>query len=87
MNTYNGFPSVTDILVGWDEAHEKEVISSQEHFVRGIELQLDGASNYPAAASELAKITGVSDAKVWTPGGYKPEGGPHQRPKQWDQPI
>ncbi|WP_237530472.1 hypothetical protein [Streptomyces sp. SID3212] len=76
VNTYNGFRSVTDILVGWDEANEKEVISSQEHFVRGIELQLDGASNYPAAASELAKITGVSDAKVWTPGGYKPETDP-----------
>ncbi|MFD7738052.1 hypothetical protein [Kitasatospora sp. NPDC059800] len=76
VNTYNGFRSVTDILVGWDDAAEKEVISSQEHFVRGIKLTLDGKSDYPAAASELAKITGVSDAKVWTPAGMKPETDP-----------
>ncbi|NUV86598.1 hypothetical protein G6W61_10300 [Streptomyces sp. KAI-26] len=76
VNTYAGFRSVTDILVGWDAANEKEIISTQEHFVRGIKLQLDGASDYPAAASELAKITGVSDAKVWTPTGMKPEADP-----------
>ncbi|QXE37127.1 hypothetical protein KQY30_25815 [Streptomyces sp. GMY02] len=76
VNTYNGFRSVTDILVGWDEVNEKEVISSQEHFVRGIRIQLDGMSDYPAAASELAKITGVSDTKVWTPTGRAAETDP-----------
>ncbi|MCJ0870262.1 hypothetical protein [Streptomyces sp. AP-93] len=76
VNTYNGFRSVTDVLVGWDDVAEKEIISSQEHFVRGIKLQLDGKSDYPAAASELAKITGISDAKVWTPAGIKPETDP-----------
>ncbi|MFE2988628.1 hypothetical protein [Streptomyces sp. NPDC059262] len=76
VNTYAGFRSVTDILVGWDQTNEKEVISSQEHFVRGIKLQLDGKSDYPAAASELATITGVSDAKVWTPTGMKAETDP-----------
>ncbi|MER7111209.1 hypothetical protein [Streptomyces sp. NPDC000229] len=76
VNTYAGFRSVTDVLVGWDAANEKEIVSTGEHFVRGIKLTLDGASNYPAASSELAKITGVSDAKVWTPTGMKAETDP-----------
>ncbi|WKU46748.1 hypothetical protein Q3V23_23280 [Streptomyces sp. VNUA116] len=76
VNTYAGFRSVTDVLVGWDSAKEKEIISSGEHFVRGIRLTLDGKSDYPAAGSELAAITGVSDAKVWTPTGMKPEADP-----------
>ncbi|MEU3265111.1 hypothetical protein [Streptomyces bacillaris] len=76
VNTYAGFRSVTDILVGWDQANEKEIVSTGEHFVRGIKLQLDGASDYPAAGSELATITGVSDAKVWTPTGMKAETDP-----------
>ncbi|MGW2539677.1 hypothetical protein ACWC5I_02080 [Kitasatospora sp. NPDC001574] len=76
VNTYNGFRSVSDILVGWDDVAEKEIISTQQHFVRGIKLTLDGKSDYPAAASELAKITGVSDARVWTPAGIKPEADP-----------
>ncbi|MFC9736677.1 hypothetical protein ACFVKC_02010 [Streptomyces noursei] len=76
VNTYNGFRSVTDILVGWDDAAEKEIISTQEHFVRGIKLSLDGKSDYPEATSELATITGVSDAKVWTPIRPKPKDDP-----------
>ncbi|MDH6462062.1 hypothetical protein M2302_002237 [Micromonospora sp. A200] len=76
VNTYVGFRSVTDVLVGWDAVQEKEVVSTGEHFVRGIKLTLDGASNYPAAASELATITGISDAAVWTPAGMKPETDP-----------
>ncbi|MFD7750667.1 hypothetical protein [Streptomyces sp. NPDC059757] len=62
-----------DVLVGWDATNEKEIVCTQEHFVRGIKLTLDGKSDYPAAAPELATITGVSDAKVWTPSGMKPE--------------
>lgn len=69
VNTYAGFREVKDVLVGWDEANSTEIVSTGEHFVRGIQLVLDGASDYPAAASELATITGVSDAKVWTPTG------------------
>ena len=76
VNTYAGFRSVTDVLVGWDAVNEKEIVSTGEHFVRGIKLTLDGASNYPAASSELATITGVSDAKVWTPTGMKAETDP-----------
>ncbi|MFF4244310.1 hypothetical protein ACFYY2_07520 [Streptomyces sp. NPDC001822] len=76
VNTYAGFQTVKDVLVGWDNTNQVEVISTQEHFVRGIKLDLDGKSDYPAAASELAVITGVSDAKVWTPVGYKPETDP-----------
>ncbi|MGW0899288.1 hypothetical protein ACWD0G_20285 [Streptomyces goshikiensis] len=76
VNTYAGFRSVPDVLVGWDKVNEKEIVSTQEHFVRGIKLTLDGKSDYPAAASELAVITGVSDTKVWTPTGYKAEADP-----------
>lgn len=76
VNTYAGFRSVPDILVGWDEAKEKEVISTQEHFVRGIKLTLDGKSDYPEVGSELATITGVSAAKVFTPTGPAAETDP-----------
>jgi len=62
VSTYAGFRPVTDVLVGWDAVNEKEVVSTQEHFVR---LTFDGSPNYPAAVSELATITGVSDAAVW----------------------
>ncbi|WP_432482590.1 hypothetical protein [Kineococcus esterisolvens] len=60
VNTYAGFREVKDVLVGWDEGAGKEVVSKQEHFVRGIKLTLDGTSTYPAAGSELATITGVT---------------------------
>ncbi|MEU0739253.1 hypothetical protein [Streptomyces sp. NPDC006134] len=76
VNCYQGFRSVEDVLVGWDPAREKEIVSTGEHFVRGIKLTLDGSSNYPEAGSELATITGISDAKVWTPSGMKPEADP-----------
>ncbi|MFG1602853.1 hypothetical protein [Actinoplanes sp. NPDC049265] len=65
VNTYAGFRSVTDVLVGWDEAKQSEVVSTGEHFVRGIRLSLDGTSAYPPADGELAKITGISDAAQW----------------------
>ncbi len=75
VNTYAGFRAVEDVLVGWDDVNKTEVVSASEHFVRGIKMTLDGASDYPAAASELATITGgaVSDAKVWTPTGVGAE--------------
>jgi hypothetical protein len=60
VNTYAGFRAVTDVLVGWDGANNTEVVSSQEHFVRGVKLTLTGASVYPDARSELAKITSIS---------------------------
>lgn len=60
VNTYVGTRPVLDVLVGWDEANRREVVSSSEHFVRGVKLTLGGASDYPAPASELATITGVS---------------------------
>lgn len=69
VNTYAGFQTVKDVLVGWDDTNKVEIVSAAEHLVRGIKLTLDGASNYPAAASEIATITGVSDASVWTPTG------------------
>ncbi len=67
VNTYAGFQTVTDSLVRWNGT--QEVVSTSQHFVRGIKLLLDGSSDYPAAASEIATFTGLSDADVWTPTG------------------
>lgn len=58
VNTYAGFREVTDVLVGWDDVNQTEIVSAAEYFVRGIELVLDGASVYPTG--ELATITGVN---------------------------
>lgn len=76
VNTYPGFRSVTDVLVARDTATKQEYVVPGEHFVRGVKLTLDGSSDYPAAASDLAKATGISDAKVWTPTGMKAETDP-----------
>jgi len=76
VNCYAGVRDVKDVLVGWDETNKTEIVSASEYFVRGIKLKLDGSSDYPLAASELAKITGVSDARVWTPTGAKAETDP-----------
>ncbi|MET9861966.1 hypothetical protein ABZY93_22115 [Streptomyces smyrnaeus] len=65
VNTYAGFRSVTDVLVGWDGATNSEVVSAGEHFVRGIKLTLGGTSTYPAVGTELAELTGVSTANKW----------------------
>jgi hypothetical protein len=67
VNIYAGFRSATDVLAGRGEAKQPEVVATQEHFVLGIRLSLDGASVYPLAASELATMTGVSDAAPWPP--------------------
>ncbi|MFE7465307.1 hypothetical protein ACFU6R_14575 [Streptomyces sp. NPDC057499] len=40
--------------------------------MRGIKLQLGGACDHPAAATELAGITGGPDAKGWTPDRLRP---------------
>ena len=60
VNTYAGFRSVKDVLLGWDDVNKVEVVSAAEYFVRGVKLILDGASVYPAAGSELATITGIN---------------------------
>ena len=75
VNTWCGFQETEDILVRWeapevgDTDRGQEKVSTGKHFVRAIELTLDGTSTYPAAASELATFTGISDAAEWTPGG------------------
>lgn len=69
VNTYAGFRAVDDVLVGWNDAANTERITASEYFVRGVKLSLDGASDYPPAAGELAQITGVSDAAVFSPTG------------------
>jgi len=47
-DTYVGFSEVTDVLAGWADAKEREVISGYEHFLKGIKIVLDGASVYPS---------------------------------------
>lgn len=65
VDCYYGFRTVEDILVGYNSATGTEVQSTSTHFVRGVKLTLDGTSEYPEAGSELATITGVSDANAW----------------------
>lgn len=64
VNTYAGFRAVTDVLLGWDEANNKEVVSAGEHFVRGIKLTLGGTSVYPEVGSELQTITGLTERPI-----------------------
>lgn len=73
VNCYQGFRTIKDVLVGWNAGSNTEVVSTSEHFVRGIKLKLDGSSDYPTAGSELATITGISSASVWTPTGRTTE--------------
>jgi len=70
VNTYQGFRTVEDVLVGWDDANNTEVVSADEHFVRGIRLSLDEDSVYPlstgtTAQKELFTITGVGDTNAY----------------------
>lgn len=69
VKTFPGFRSVKDVLVARDVTTKQEYVVPGEHFVRGIKLTLDGSSDYPEAGSDLAKATGISDAKTWTPTG------------------
>ena len=75
VNTYYGFQVVTDVLRGIDETTGFEFISENEHFVRGIELDINAtASEYPktvagggdAASEELLNITGLTIPTVLT---------------------
>jgi hypothetical protein len=61
VNTCAGFRSVTDVLVGWDQANEKETASTQEHFVRAS-APARRQVRLPCAGSELVTITGGSDS-------------------------
>ncbi|AXQ61067.1 major capsid protein [Streptomyces phage Hank144] len=68
VNTYKGFRSVKDILVGTD-AEGQSFVSANEHFVRAIKLDLDATADVlpdpdgpDAVQQELAAITGVAGA-------------------------
>lgn len=65
VNTYKGFRSVSDILVGTDPEGQS-FVSANEHFVRAIKLDLDAtidvlpdADGPDAKAKELFDITGI----------------------------
>ncbi|USH44930.1 major capsid protein [Streptomyces phage GreenWeasel] len=67
VNTFKGFRSVSDILIGRDDATGQAFVSEHEHFVRAIQLDLDAAEDVlpdpdgpDAKAQELAAITGVA---------------------------
>lgn len=66
FNTYKGFRHVQDSLVGKD-AEGQSFVSVDQHFVRAIELRLDGTDALPATGSELANITGISEATTPDP--------------------
>jgi hypothetical protein len=67
VNTYKGFRSVEDILIGRDATSGQAFVSEYEHFVRAIELDLDATADVlpdpdgpDLKQKELAAITGVS---------------------------
>ncbi|MCY0933635.1 hypothetical protein [Streptomyces sp. H34-S4] len=67
VNTYKGFRSVHDQLLGIDDATGQAFVSQYEHFVRGIKLDLDATvdvlpTGSAPAAVELTAITGVGNA-------------------------
>ena len=66
VNTYKGFRSVKDQLIGINEGTGQAYVSEHEHFVRAIKLDLDATADVlpdsdgpNAAQQELAAITGV----------------------------
>ncbi|AKY03618.1 major capsid protein [Streptomyces phage Izzy] len=67
VNTYKGFRSVRDQLIGVDGVTGQAYVSENEHFVRAIKLDLDATADVlpdpdgpDAAEQELAAITGVA---------------------------
>jgi hypothetical protein len=67
VNTYKGFRSVKDELLGVDSGTNQAFVSQFEHFVRAIKLDLDATDDVlpdpdgpDAAQQELAAITGVA---------------------------
>lgn len=67
VDTFYGVRPVLDFLIGYDKANKIATRTTAQHFVRAIELGLTGTSVAPAAGSELALASGVSDAALWTP--------------------
>lgn len=67
VNTYKGFRTITDHLIGRDaQTPSQGFVSEHEHFVRAIKLDLDAdvdtlpdPDGTDEAAAELAQITGV----------------------------
>ncbi|MFC4336024.1 phage major capsid protein [Salininema proteolyticum] len=72
FNTYQSFSYVDDILIGVDDATGQAFVGEHEHFIRAIELRLDGTDSLPDGANgrpdrkrsaeaddELAAITGL----------------------------
>ncbi|MEU8133242.1 hypothetical protein [Streptodolium elevatio] len=70
VNTYKGFRTVTDVLIGRDNQNPSQgFVSEHEHFVRAIKLDLDATTDIlpdpdgpDVQQVELAAITGVSGA-------------------------
>ncbi|MEU4155701.1 hypothetical protein [Actinoplanes sp. NPDC026670] len=76
FNTWKGFQHVKDILLGKDEATNFQYVGQYEHFVRAIQLDLDGEDSLPdgvagrpdegfsaAQDDELANMTGLGTPK------------------------
>ncbi len=75
FNTYQGFRSVTDTLIGVDAETQQAYVGEHEHFVRGIKLTLGGEDKIPAKTGgtaqsrELAKITNIDELAKAAPAG------------------
>ncbi|MEU0120636.1 hypothetical protein ABZ114_02895 [Streptomyces albidoflavus] len=67
VNTYKGFRTVSDFLIGRDNANPSQgFVSEHEHFVRAIKLDLDATADVlpdpdgpDAKQKELFEITGI----------------------------
>lgn len=77
INAYKGFRHIVDPLLGVDQVTGQASVSTYEHFVRAIKLDLNGADSLPngstgrtgenalftaARDNELATITGIGTA-------------------------
>ncbi|MEU5403719.1 hypothetical protein ABZ348_31010 [Streptomyces sp. NPDC005963] len=67
VNTYRGFREIKDHLIGINEGTGQAYVSTHEHFVRAIKLDLDATVDVlpdpdgpDAKAQELAAITGIA---------------------------
>ena len=56
VNTWYGFQSVTDPIVYWDSAGQREVVSESEYLVRGIKGKLGGADKFMPGTGDAKKV-------------------------------
>lgn len=65
LNTWCGFRTIRDALVGIDPATDQAYVTDKEYQVRAISLELNGTGAFSTGtATELGKITGLTSADL-----------------------